>query len=132
MQPDVNLAGYLCNARLTTLKRHSDGFLSGARHIRTAARYDLSILDSIWTYSVENEDVVTVIVMLRLPSDEGFEFRMAGAAASSADFLRLREYLESAGMTEVEGHILAERIVEAVVRISAANGAAESEVADAA
>lgn len=132
MQPDVILAGYLCNVRLTMLTRHPDGFLSDARQIRTAARYDLGILDSIWAYAVENEDVVTVIVMLRLPGDEGFEFSMAGATATSADFLRLREYLEGSGMTEVESHILAERIVEAVVSISAADGAAESEVADAA
>ena len=131
MQPDATLTGYLCNVRLTKLTRHADGYLCCPRMLRAVPRYDLGILDSVWAYATDNEDAITVIVVLRLQGDEGFEFRMAGATASIADVLRLREYLEGAGMTEVESHILAERIIEAVVSISAAD-VAESEVGDAA
>ena len=120
--------GYLCNVRLTKLTRHADGYLFCPKHVRAEARYDLHILDSIWVYAVEGEDAVTAIVMLRLRGDDGFQLDMIGRHATSRDFLRLREYLEGAGMTEVEAHILAEKIIDAVVCISARDGV-ESEVA---
>jgi hypothetical protein len=122
------MTGYLCNVRLTKLTRHADGYLCCPRMLRSEARYDLGILDSVWVYAVGNEDVITVIVMLRLRGDEGFEFKASGANASSRDFLRLREYLEGAGLTEVEAHILAEKVIDAVVCISAPDGV-ESEAA---
>ncbi|HEV7246226.1 MAG TPA: hypothetical protein VGN93_04470 [Shinella sp.] len=128
MQPDVTLTGYLCNVRLTKLTRHADGYLYSPRMLRAEARYELSILDSIWVYAVDDEDAITAIVVLRLPGDEGFEFKMVGATASSRELLRLREYLEGARLTEVEAHILAEKIIDAVVCISTRDGV-ESEAA---
>lgn len=116
------MTGNLSNVRLTKLTRHADGYLCCPTMIRAEARYDLGILDSVWVYAVDNEDVITVIVMLRLRGDEGLEFKMIGATASSREFLRLRECIEGAGLTEVEAHILAEKVIDAVVCISARDG----------
>lgn len=119
----------LCMIHLTTMTRHTEGHLYLPKVARSSHRVDLHpLLDSIWVYRVDNEDDISVVVFLRPHGDDGFQFSRRGDDVAAADFLRLREYLESAGILEVESHIIADSIIERAVEICMLY-AAESEAA---
>lgn len=119
----------LCLVTVRKRSRHPDGYLHNTRLLPAHARFDLPMLDSISIFVVDNEPV-EVLIKMRVRGDEGFVFEMTGPGLRIDEdkFLRLREYLESAGITEVEAHILANNIIGSV-RHEYDRAAVESEAA---